>query len=248
MIGVLGPTSASSYDYPITDAYLSTVVGTAVADEAPVPSKIPTRTRSIVRFPDREISKAFWNQHELWYSASAQKKVSPLIFLIAGTGASHRSAKMSYLARLFYRQGFHVISVSSPTHPNFPLAASASGHPGYTPEDSKDLYAVMREAHADLASRVGIDGVHLTGYSLGGTHSAFLMAVDDREKAFDLEGVLMINPSVDLFTSVRILDGLFEYAHPIGRESIVELADRLMAEISTYTQENGRRSVDGEVQ
>jgi predicted alpha/beta-fold hydrolase len=195
MIGVLGPTSASSYDYPLTDAYLSTVVGTAVADEAPVPSKIPTRTRSIVRFPDREISKAFWNQHELWYSVSAQKKMSPLIFLIAGTGGSHPSAKMSYLARLFYRKGFHVISVSSPTHPNFPLAASASGHPGYTAEDSKDLYSVMREAHADLASRVGVDGVHLTGYSLGGTHSAFLMA-----------------------------------------------------EISTYTQENGRRSVDGELQ
>jgi len=239
--------SASAYDYPVEDAFLSTVIGTATADEAPAPKNIPTRTRSIVRFPDRKISKAFWNQEELRYSVSAQKTASPLLFIIAGTGANYRSAKMLYLGRLFYGAGFHVISVSSPTDPNFILAASASGHPGFTPEDCEDLYAVMQEAYTDLASRVEISEVHLTGYSLGGTQSAFLMAIDDREKTFGFKKVLMINPSVDLFSSVRILDGLFEFALPDGAESVIDLADRLLAEISDYTYENGRRSADGEL-
>ena len=244
---VLGVAQASAYDYPVEDAYLSTVIGTAVADEAPVPAKVPARTRSIVRFPEREISKAFWNQGELRYSVAAQKEISPLLFIVAGTGASYRSAKMLYLGRLFFSEGFHVISISSPTDPNFILAASTSGHPGFTPEDSEDLYSVMREAYADLASEAEISEVHLTGYSLGGTQSAFLMAIDDREQAFRFEKVLMINPSVDLFTSVRILDGLFGYALPDGEESVLNLVDRLLAEISDYAYENGRRSVDGEL-
>ncbi len=178
---------------------------------------------------------------------SAQKKAAPLIFIVAGTGASYRSAKMLYLQRLFYSEGFHVISLSSPTHPNFILAASTSGHPGFAPEDSEDLYEVMREAYSGLASRVEIGDVHLTGYSLGGTQSAFLTAIDDREQAFQFEKVLMINPSVDLFASVKILDSLFAQALPDGAESVVDLVRRLMAEISDHVQENGRRSVDSEL-
>lgn len=247
----LGSASANPpsdpYEYPVEDPFLSTVVGTRAADEAPVPKRVPIRIRSLQRFPDREIPKVFWNQNELRYSVSAQEKSAPLIFVVAGTGASYGSAKMLYLQRLFYSEGFHVISLSSPTHPNFILTASTSGFPGFAPEDSEDLYAVMREAYSELASQVEIGEVHLTGYSLGGTQSAFLTAIDDREQVFHFKKILMINPSVDLFTSVKILDGLFAYALPNGAESVVDLADRLLAEVSDYVQTNGRRSVDGEL-
>ena len=244
---VLCAAIASSYDYPVQDSYLSTVIGTLAADEGPVPKQVPTRIRSLERFPEREISDVFWNQSEFRYSESAQKQAAPLIFIVAGTGASYRSSKMLYLGRLFFNEGFHVISLSSPTHPNFILAASSSGHPGFTPEDSEDLYDVMKEAYTALASRVEISEVHLTGYSLGGTQSAFLLAIDDREGAFHFKKVLMINPSVDLFASLRILDGLFSYALPDGAESVIDLVERLLAEVSAYAQQNGRRSVDGEM-
>ncbi len=240
-------TPASSYDYPVQDAYLSTVIGTRAGDEGPVPKKVPTRVRSLIRFPEREIPEVFWNQNEFRYSVTAQKKAAPLIFIVAGTGASYRSSKMLYLGRLFFSEGFHVISFSSPTHPNFILTASSSGHPGYTPEDSLDLYAIMKEAYSELASKVTIREVHLTGYSLGGTQSAFLTAIDDREGAFHFKKILMINPSVDLFASVRILDGLFSYALPDGAESVIELVERLLAEVNAYSQEHGRRSLDGEL-
>ncbi len=244
---LLSAASASSYDYPIQDAYLSTVIGTLAADEGPVPKSVPTKMRSLERFPEREIPNVFWNQSEFRYSVSAQKKAAPLIFIVAGTGASYRSSKMLYLDRLFYGEGFHVISLSSPTHPNFILTASSSGHPGFTPEDSEDLYAIMKEAYSELGSKVEINEVHLTGYSLGGTQSAFLTSIDDREEAFHFTKILMINPSVDLFASVRILDGLFTYALPEGAESVVELVERLLGEVSAYVQENGRRSIDGEL-
>lgn len=238
---------ASGYDYPVRDALLATVVGTAAADAHPVPSRVRTRIRRLQRFPDREIPSSFWDQDELRYSVSAQRRAAPLIFIIAGTGANHRSGKMLFLRRLFFSEGYHVIALSSPTHPNFILTASALGHPGFTPEDAEDLYVAMKEAYTDLASRVEISEVHLTGYSLGGTQSAFLMAIDDQEQVFHFKRVLMINPSVDLFSSVRTLDELFSYALPDGNESVVELVERLLKEVSAFTHENGRRSVDDEL-
>lgn len=244
---MLWAASASGYDYPVQDAYLSTVIGTLAADEGPVPKQVPTRMRSLERFPEREIPDVFWNQSEFRYAESAQKQAAPLIFIVAGTGASYRSSKMLYLGRLFFSEGFHVISLSSPTHPNFILAASSSGHPGFTPEDSEDLYKVMKEAYSALASKVEITEVHLTGYSLGGTQSAFLLAIDDREEAFHFKKILMINPAVDLFASVRILDGLFSAALPDGAESVIDLVERLLAEVSAYSQQHGRRSIDGEL-
>ncbi len=243
----LSTTSASGYDYPVDDALLATVIGTATADAHPIPRRVPVRTRSLRRFPDREIPEIFWDQNELRYSVSVQKRAAPLIFIIAGTGASHRSGKMVYLQRLFHGAGYHVIALSSPTHPNFILTTSALGHPGFTPEDSEDLYVAMKEAHAALSSKVEITEVHLTGYSLGGTQSAFLMAIDDQEQVFRFKRVLMINPSVDLFSSVKTLDDLFRYALPDGNESVIELVERLLKEISTFTLENGRRSVDDEL-
>ncbi len=237
----------TEYGYPVVDRFLATVIGTRIHEEAVVPSRVPTRVATLVRFPDRDIPKVFWNQSEMRYSVSAQEQAAPLIFIVAGTGSSYRAAKMVYLQRLFFSEGFHVISLSSPTHPNFILTASESGHPGFTPEDSEDLYIAMREAYAQLQSRVDVTDVHLTGYSLGGTQVAFLTAIDDREEIFGFKRILMINPAVDLFASLRILDGLFAYALPEGAESVVDLVEGLMAEISDYVQINGRRSVDGEL-
>lgn len=237
----------TQYGYPVVDGFLATVIGTRTHEEAVVPSRVPIRVATLVRFPNRKIPKVFWNQSEMRYSVSAHEQAAPLIFVVAGMGSSYNSAKMLYLQRLFFGEGFHVISLSSPTHPNFILTASKSGHPGFTPEDSEDLYVAMREAYAQLQSRVDVTDIHLTGYSLGGTQAAFLTAIDDREEVFKFKRILMINPAVDLFASLQILDGLFEDALPEGAESVVDLVERLMAEISDYVQINGRRSVDGEL-
>jgi hypothetical protein len=105
----VAPPRASAYDYPVRDALLATVIGTAVADQRPVPAKVPTRMRSLELFPDRETPRIFWNQNELRYSVSAQKTDAPLIFIVAGTGASYNSGKMLFLHRLFFSEGFHVI-------------------------------------------------------------------------------------------------------------------------------------------
>ncbi len=42
---VLWAATASSYDDPVQDAYLSTVIGTGTANEGTLPKQVPTRMR-----------------------------------------------------------------------------------------------------------------------------------------------------------------------------------------------------------
>ena len=85
-----GAPVASGYDYPVRDPLLSTVIETAKADQFLVPDKVPTRIRSIERFPEREVPKVFWNQSELRYSVSAQEEaaqaVERVMTNVPGTG------------------------------------------------------------------------------------------------------------------------------------------------------------------
>ena len=56
---------------------------------------------------------------QLQEALAYQKGKAPLIFVIAGTGAGFNSDKMLDLQSIFYRAGFHVVSISSPTPANF---------------------------------------------------------------------------------------------------------------------------------
>ena len=107
----------------------------------------------------------------LRYSLARQKSEAPLIFIIAGTGAGHRSSKMQFMERLFYEAGFHVICLPSPTVSNFIVTASATMVPGNLVDDSRDLYRVMGLAWNQVKSRIKVSDFYLTGYSLGATQS-----------------------------------------------------------------------------
>jgi hypothetical protein len=134
---------AHAYDYPFKDPYAATIVGTPPEFTPPLPAEVPVKHDSILMFQDRVVSAIFWHQKELHYSYLQQQKAAPLIFLIAGTGASYQSAKMVAMQKAFYTAGYHVISISSPTRPNFIVAASTSGVPGNLIDDSRDIYSVM---------------------------------------------------------------------------------------------------------
>ena len=74
--------------------------------------------------------------------------------LIAGTGASYDGGKNTNMARAFYQAGFHVVSISSPTHMNFIVAANSSGVPGHAYQDAEDLYRVMERIWDTLKDRI----------------------------------------------------------------------------------------------
>ena len=210
LLGVSGVISsiANAYNYPFADPWVSTVIGTPSEFAEVLPMDIPLKKRTITLFPDRKVPGVLWNLDEFSYSYVQQEQSAPLIFLIAGTGSSYNSSKMQMMQRAFYAAGFHVISISSPTHPNFIVSASSTGVPGNLEEDAKDIYQVMKSIWSLHKTSIQATEFHLAGYSLGGAHSAFVAKHDETEKAFNFKKVLMINPPVSLYNSVRILDNL----------------------------------------
>ncbi len=201
---------AMGYEFPIDDPYASTIIGTPSAYKADLSGKVPIKEHWLLVFPDRKVPDYLWYARKAGYLTAFQSHKAPLIFAIAGTGGSHKTSKLVNLVRTFYKAGFHVITVASPTFPNFVVSASTSSIPGHPVEDAQDLYRVMKMIWEKYREKVEVSEFYLTGYSLGGMNSAFVSKLDEDEKAFNFKKVLMINPPVSLFTSVNLLDGMLE--------------------------------------
>lgn len=216
----LGVLSAYAYDYPFKDPYIATVFGTLPKDELPLHAVRPARLgdlnplRDLGSIRDREVlmrerpvPEILWYDDAFQYSAALQRRPAPLLFVIAGTGSSYDSSNCRYLQRVFHRAGFHVVTLSSSTYPNFVVSASTTQVTGYIPQDVADLYQCMNIIVDDIG-RDQISSVNVSGYSLGGTQAAFLAELDAREKRLGFRKILMINPAVDLMTSASRLDRL----------------------------------------
>jgi pimeloyl-ACP methyl ester carboxylesterase len=220
---------AGAYDYPFTNPYVATVINTPTEYAEPLPADIPVKTDTIRMFPDREVPGILWNLDELGYSYIRQKGAAPVVFLIAGTGSSFRSPKMQVMQKAFYQAGYNVISISSPTHPNFIVAASTSGVPGHLEEDAADLYKVMQAIWAKLSTKMNATGFYLAGYSLGAAESVFVAKLDEQEKAFNFSKVLLINPPVSLYNSVNLLDAMLDEHIPGGPDKLSLVYERLIS-------------------
>ena len=192
---------------------------------------------------DRNVPEVFWYAKGMGYAVQLQDKPAPLIFLVAGTGARHDASKMLFLERLFYAQGYHVVGLTSPTHFNFLVNASKHAIAGYVPFDVDDLWRVMRWIREDLEQECEITGYRLAGYSLGGLQSAFLAERDSRERVFDFENVLLINPAVDLYSSALTFESWL--AGP-GQEALEQAVQILVKEFTEFYKNNDVGNLDGE--
>jgi pimeloyl-ACP methyl ester carboxylesterase len=242
----LYPAPLAAFDYPFTDPYAATVVETPPEYRAKLPTDLPTKIINLKIFPDRKIPEVFWYQHGLPCSLISQKHKAPLIFIVAGTGARYDSPKMLALQRVFYRAGFHVVSISSPTHMDFIINASGSMAPGHLEDDARDLYRVMQSALEKIADRISVSEFYLTGYSLGGIQSAYVARLDDDRHRFDFRKVLLINPPVSLYRSVTILDALLEENIPGGLNNFQAWLDEVMGHLSDLYKELGYFEFSGE--
>lgn len=210
--------TAQGYDYPFADRYVATVAGTPEEFRAKVPVDIPRKVYRLEVFPDRQYPDVLFYAGKMKYALVYQDTRAPLIFMIAGTGANFDSQKMRFMERAFYQAGFHVISIASPTHPQFLTSASSSSVPGRVADDAEDLYRVMELAlkQAQEKKHIEVSEFYLTGYSLGASDSAFVARLDEERKLFNFRKVLLINPSVSLISSVTILDAMLEDSLPPG--------------------------------
>jgi hypothetical protein len=237
LVPIAASAIVENYEYPITDRFVATVVGTPTALEAKLPEKIPFRKRRIDIFPDRTPPDLLWYNKELIYSEALQKDKAPLIFLIAGTGAAHNSGKNYNMARAFYQAGFHVVAISSPTYPNFVVSASNTGVPGHAEHDAEDLYRVMEAIWGTLQDKIEVSSFNLTGYSLGAFNAAYVAKLDEEQQTFNFDHVLMINPPVSLYNSISLLDRMSENI-PGGVDNFDKFFDKLLRAFTAVYKES----------
>ncbi len=153
---------------------------------------------------------------------------------------------MLNLQKAFYQAGYHVISITSPTHMHFVVNASSTMTPGNVYEDAKDIYKVMQLAMAEVKDDIEVSRYHLTGYSLGGIQAAFVSMLDEDKKVFDFERVLLINPPVSLYNSVTILDKMLTDNIPGGANNIDSWMDEVMKKLADVEKSMGYFELSGE--
>lgn len=237
-----GLLAAEPYGYPLDNPFEATIAGTPnpLMPKLPANRDIKQKDYSFNLRPEREhkLPDNFWAVKRFKYRLARQKHKAPLIFIIAGTGARYDASSMEYLKKLFYGAGFHVVQLSSPTSYDFMVSASQHATPGYSPLDAAELYAIMqriRQRHDDVL----VSSWHLTGYSLGALHAAFISELDQHQKAMGLQRTLLINPPVNLYTSVSNLDRMAKVKLddvPAGTTFYQSLFDRL----ALFFQHKGR--------
>lgn len=234
-----------SYFYPFVNPYEATVMELPKNFEVKLPEEVPTREFTLRVFPKREIPEVFWYEDGLVCTLVYQDHKAPLIFVIAGTGSRHDTPRMKKLQKALYQGGFHVISLTSPTHMDFVVNASA-GLPGDSLDDARDLYRVMELAYEKVRGTIDVSEFALSGYSLGAFNAAFVAKLDEEKKLFNFSKVLLINPPVSLYDSVSTLDQLLVENVPGGMEKFEQWFRNVFTEFSSVTKEMGHAELSGD--
>ena len=229
------------YRYPIDDSYAATILGTPQNLRPDTPGEVPVKT--IVLETDRKKPDIFFYDRGLRYTVAFQDGKAPLVFLIAGTGGSSKSAKIVALITNLYHAGFHVIALPSPTFSNFIINASTTHVPGNLSEDADDLYRVMEQIWSQSKGRIEVTDFSLAGYSLGGTEAAFVARLDEERKVFAFRRVLLLNPAVNLYTSVSRIEGLLDRI-PGGPRRIGAFYNRVMAKSTDFYRKGDFVAID----
>lgn len=221
------------YNYPFSDPYVATILGTPSEYQPNLPKKVNTKVLNLTIFPERRTPNIFWYHKKLKCSLTYQKYAAPLIFIISGTGGDNTGRNISVLERVFYQAGFHVISLPSPTHPNFIVSASETGVPGYLADDCRDLYRVMEQAWEKIREKIQITEFYLTGFSLGALEAAYIARIDEEKRLFGFQKVLLINPLVDIYRAALTLDRLLNENVPGGLKNCDAFFDEMIHRFAT---------------
>ena len=243
------PGAAESEPAPIGPlAY--TVIGTPPAEQVALPELEPyrnVRSDTVKVLPERRVPDVLWFEREgLRYGLVYRETRAPLVFLIAGTGASFDSELNKTLARALYAAGMHVVGLPSPTHPNFIVNASGTGVPGKLDDDARDLYRAMRLILPRVEERVDVSDVYVTGYSLGAANAAWVARLDESEHAIGFRKALLLNPPVSLYNSTRILDTMFDRHIPADPRSAQLAVDRIFAAFARVYSRQTSTTLDGD--
>lgn len=232
---------ASSYGFPLSNPFEATLATTPpeLRPALPDDADINQSDYQIKLRPEREfeVPENFWPVTKMRYRLAKQPGEAPLIFIIAGTGAHYASGTPEYLKKLFYGAGYHVVQLSSPTSYDFMTAASRFATPGISRDDADDLYRAMQAVRAQHP-RLKISDFYLTGYSLGALHAAFVSELDEARRSFNFKRVLLLNPPVNLYTSISNLDRLVQ-TKVKGIDNTTTFYELVLGKLTRYFQNKG---------
>ena len=97
----------------------------------------------------------------------------------------------------------------------------------------------MELAWQKVQDDIDVSAFYLTGYSLGGIQSAFVSMLDEDKKVFNFKRVLLINPPVNLFNSVSILDEMLVENVPGGLENFDKFVQEVMKKFAEVSEKLG---------
>jgi hypothetical protein len=224
----------------------ATVFGTPPQDMAAMPSKVPLVEINIALPWARPVPDVFWFDRKLRVWFSAQDKPAPLAIVISGTGSDGNTSKLSILRGALYGAGYHVLTMPSPTFPGFIVSTSSTGVAGDLMQDGHDLYAAMQQIIAHLPRKVRINEIDVLGYSLGGANAAIVKSIDAAEGKLKIHRAVMINPPVNLFSSIGRLDKLFAANIGSDDDAVERLYRTLYAELANLYRASDRVQLDEE--
>jgi hypothetical protein len=231
----------ATYGFPLKNPFEATIATTPpdMRPELPADDDIDQDDYTLTLRPEREfiLPDNFWAVKKLRYRLAKQDHAAPLIFLIAGTGAPYSSTINEFLKKLYYKEGYHVVQLSSPTSYDFMSAASRFATPGISTEDAEDLYRVMQAVRAQQ-SDLKVTDYYLTGYSLGALNAAFVSHLDETRRSFNFKKVLLLNPPVNLYTSISNLDKLVQ-TQVKGIDNSTTFYELVLTKLTRYFRQKG---------
>lgn len=231
----------TSYDFPLTNPFEATIATTPLdlRPDLPADADIDQADYALNLRPERDFTLPdnFWAVKKLRYRLAKQDHPAPLVFLIAGTGAPYTSTLNEFLKKLYYGAGYNVVQLSSPTSFDFMSAASRFATPGVSKDDAEDLYRVMQAVRAQQ-SNLQITDYYLTGYSLGALDAAFVAHLDETRRSFNFKRVLLLNPPVNLYTSITNLDKLVQ-TEVKGINNSTTFYELVLAKLTRYFKQKG---------
>ncbi|HEX8544974.1 serine/threonine protein kinase [Pseudomonas syringae] len=231
----------ATYGFPLTNPFEATIATTPpdLRPDLPADEDIDQDDYTLNLHPEREFTLPdnFWAVKKLRYRLAKQDHPAPLIFLIAGTGAPYNSTLNEFLKKLYYGAGYNVVQLSSPTSYDFMSSASRFATPGVSKEDAEDLYRVMQGVRAQQ-SKLQVTDYYLTGYSLGALDAAFVAHLDETRRSFNFKKVLLINPPVNLYTSITNLDKLVQ-TNVKGIDNSTTFYELVLEKLTRYFRQKG---------
>ena len=231
----------TSYGFPLTNPFEATIATTPpdLRPDLPADADIDQADYTLNLRPERDFTLPdnFWAVKKLRYRLAKQDHPAPLVFLIAGTGAPYTSTLNEFLKKLYYGAGYNVVQLSSPTSFDFMSAASRFATPGVSKDDAEDLYRVMQAVRAQQTN-LQITDYYLTGYSLGALDAAFVAHLDETRRSFNFKRVLLLNPPVNLYTSITNLDKLVQ-TEVKGINNSTTFYELVLAKLTRYFKQKG---------